>query len=65
VICGPTRYCWTTEAPSNLFRISSHGEAGNYRAYASPSFEVVSHIKELPFQPLLLYYYYSGAFSSQ
>jgi len=27
-----------------IFRISSRGEAANYRPYASPSFEVASHV---------------------
>jgi len=37
----------------NLFRISLHGEAINYRPYASPSFDVASHIKNWHFG----YYY--------
>ena len=40
----------------NLFRISLCGEAINYRSYVSPSFEVASHVKKLPFRPLLLLY---------
>ena len=38
----------------NLFRISLCGEAINYIPYASPSFEVASHIKNCHFG----YYYY-------
>ena len=29
----------------NLFRISLHGEAVTYRPFASPSFQVASHVK--------------------
>jgi len=29
----------------NLVRISPHGEAIDYRPYASPSFEIGSHVK--------------------
>jgi len=32
----------------NLFRISVRVEAVNYRPFASPSFEVASHVKKLP-----------------
>ena len=38
----------------NLFRISLCGEAINYRPYASPSFDVASHIKNCHFG----HYYY-------
>ena len=38
----------------NIFRISLREEAINYRPYASPSFEIASHVKKLPFW-LLLY----------
>jgi len=38
----------------NLVKISLRGEAINYRLYASPSFEVASHVNKLPFRPLLL-----------
>jgi len=33
----------------NLFRTGLHGEAINYRPYASPSFEVASHVKNCHF----------------
>ena len=39
----------------NLFRISLHCEAINYRPYVSPSFEVASHFKNCCFGH---YYYY-------
>jgi len=42
----------------NLFRISVHGEAINYRPHASPSFEVASHVKKCQLLLLLLGYYY-------
>ena len=38
----------------NLFRISLHGEAINYRPYASPSFEVASHIKNCHFGYIII-----------
>jgi len=44
----------------NLFRISPHGEAINYRPYASPSFEVASHVKNCHFSH---YYYYYNIFA--
>jgi len=41
----------------NLFRISlrGRGESVNYRPFASPSFEVASHVKKRPIRPLLLF----------
>ena len=49
----PTRQLARISPPKmqfiNLFRISLHGEAVNYRPFASPSFEVASHVKNCHF----------------
>jgi len=42
----------------SLFWINLRGEAINYRPYASPSFEVVSHVKNCHFSHYYYYYYY-------
>ena len=39
-----------------IYLISLRGEAINYRPYASPSFEVASHVKNLPFRLIFGYY---------
>ena len=36
---------WHIFSILNLFTISSHGEAVNYRSCVSPSFEVASYVK--------------------
>jgi len=39
----------------NSFRFSLHGEAINYRPYASPPFEVAGHIKN-GLSAIIVYY---------
>ena len=42
----------------NLFRTLSSRGSGNYRPSAPLLYEVARHVKQLPFRPLLLNYYY-------
>ena len=42
----------------NLFRISLYGEVVNYRPFASPSFDIASHVKNCHFG----HYYYKPCY---
>ena len=48
----------------NLFRTLSSWWSGNYRPSAPFLYEVASHVKQLPFRPILILYVHSGSVES-